>query len=175
MNRSIPWLRVLIEGVVIVGSILLAFGCQPQDQSQDRSPPIMCDIDRDSLHVELEAARALWRSNGGPDYLMETRGWTNVFPGAGPWVELTVRGDTIRSVAVLEVEGRVAFNNDPQAWYSVRDLFDSVESFITDADYVEVTFDDALGYPARVVIDLLSRMADDELSHFVRAVEVRRE
>ena len=26
MTRSIPWLRVFVEGVVIVGSILLAFG-----------------------------------------------------------------------------------------------------------------------------------------------------
>ena len=28
MNRQIPWLRVFVEGVVIVGSILLAFGIQ---------------------------------------------------------------------------------------------------------------------------------------------------
>ena len=28
MNRQIPWLRVFAEGVVIVGSILLAFGIQ---------------------------------------------------------------------------------------------------------------------------------------------------
>ena len=27
-NRTVPWLRVLVEGVVIVGSILLAFGLQ---------------------------------------------------------------------------------------------------------------------------------------------------
>ncbi len=26
MSRQVPWLRVLVEGVVIVGSILLAFG-----------------------------------------------------------------------------------------------------------------------------------------------------
>ena len=26
MTRQIPWLRVFVEGVVIVGSILLAFG-----------------------------------------------------------------------------------------------------------------------------------------------------
>ena len=28
MNRQVPWLRVFVEGVVIVGSILLAFGLQ---------------------------------------------------------------------------------------------------------------------------------------------------
>ncbi len=27
-TRSIPWLRIFVEGVVIVGSILLAFGVQ---------------------------------------------------------------------------------------------------------------------------------------------------
>ncbi len=26
LSRQIPWLRVFVEGVVIVGSILLAFG-----------------------------------------------------------------------------------------------------------------------------------------------------
>ena len=28
MNRQIPWLRVFVEGVVIVGSILMAFGIE---------------------------------------------------------------------------------------------------------------------------------------------------
>jgi len=29
-SRQIPWLRVLVEGVVIVGSILLAFGIEAE-------------------------------------------------------------------------------------------------------------------------------------------------
>ena len=38
MNRQIPWLRTLVEGVVIVGSILLAFGVQAWwDGRQERT------------------------------------------------------------------------------------------------------------------------------------------
>ncbi len=37
MNRQIPWLRVFVEGVVIVGSILLAFGIEAWwDERQER-------------------------------------------------------------------------------------------------------------------------------------------
>ena len=37
MKPQIPWLRVFVEGVVIVGSILLAFGIQAWwDESQER-------------------------------------------------------------------------------------------------------------------------------------------
>ncbi len=37
MKAQIPWLRVFVEGVVIVGSILLAFGLQAWwDESQER-------------------------------------------------------------------------------------------------------------------------------------------
>ena len=37
MKTQIPWLRVFVEGVVIVGSILLAFGIQAWwDDRQER-------------------------------------------------------------------------------------------------------------------------------------------
>ncbi len=38
MKPQIPWLRVFVEGVVIVGSILLAFGSEAWwDESQERA------------------------------------------------------------------------------------------------------------------------------------------
>ncbi len=38
MNRQVPWLRVFVEGVVIVASILLAFGIEAWwDGVQDRA------------------------------------------------------------------------------------------------------------------------------------------
>ena len=41
MKPQIPWLRVFVEGVVIVGSILLAFGLQEEPASWSRllAPP----------------------------------------------------------------------------------------------------------------------------------------
>ena len=41
MNRQVPWLRVFVEGVVIVGSILMAFGLQAWwDERQERAEEI---------------------------------------------------------------------------------------------------------------------------------------
>jgi hypothetical protein len=38
LTRQIPWLRVFVEGVVIVGSILLALGLQAWwDPAQERA------------------------------------------------------------------------------------------------------------------------------------------
>ena len=36
-TRSIPWLRVFVEGAVIVGSILLAFGIDAAWEGQPRT------------------------------------------------------------------------------------------------------------------------------------------
>ncbi len=38
MTRQIRWLRVLVEGVVIVGSILLAFGIQAWWDGRQKQP-----------------------------------------------------------------------------------------------------------------------------------------
>ncbi len=39
MTRQIPWLRVFVEGVVIVGSILLAFGIESSPSSYHAALP----------------------------------------------------------------------------------------------------------------------------------------
>jgi len=73
MNRQVPWLRVFVEGVVIVASILLAFGIEAwwggQQQAEDRSELLSTmlesvQLNRASLEDNIqrsEAAQALTR------------------------------------------------------------------------------------------------------------------
>ncbi len=61
MKPQIPWLRVFVEGVVIVGSILLAFGIQAwwderQERGEERGEEQQLLINI-NLHEELGRAR----------------------------------------------------------------------------------------------------------------------
>ena len=61
MTRSIPWLRVFIEGVVIVGSILLAFGTESNSDSPDFRTPAYLEAMEDQVGGPLDGARHLSR------------------------------------------------------------------------------------------------------------------
>ncbi len=59
MTRQIPWLRVFVEGVVIVGSILLAFGLQAwwegvQERTEEREiiERLISDVQADIQGIE---------------------------------------------------------------------------------------------------------------------------
>jgi len=63
MTRQIPWLRVFVEGVVIVGSILLAFGLQAWwegrgEAETQRTVLSALRSDFDSVAVDLERVRS---------------------------------------------------------------------------------------------------------------------
>ena len=56
MNRQVPWLRVFVEGVVIVASILLAFGIEAWwDGVQERAEE---QLTLRALRVEFLEAKA---------------------------------------------------------------------------------------------------------------------
>ena len=54
-TRSIPWLRVLIEGVVIVGSILLAFGIDTWWEGRQERSQVRAELE--ALAAEVAEAR----------------------------------------------------------------------------------------------------------------------
>ena len=56
VSRRLPWLRILAEGVVIVGSILLAFGIQAWWDGRQESERIREHLS--SIASEIESARA---------------------------------------------------------------------------------------------------------------------
>jgi len=60
LTRQIPWLRVFVEGVVIVGSILLAFGIQAwwderQERAEERQALQALSGDFEAADSDLEA------------------------------------------------------------------------------------------------------------------------
>ncbi len=61
MKPQIPWLRVLVEGVVIVGSILLAFGIDAVQGAAGQVPPVLqspelCSDNPDAAVVTFDDA-----------------------------------------------------------------------------------------------------------------------
>jgi len=64
LNRRIPWLHVFVEGVVIVGSILLAFGIEAgwdRYQAGQEERVILTDLQRD-FQVTLDDLTDVWLS-----------------------------------------------------------------------------------------------------------------
>ena len=67
MNRQVPWLRVFVEGVVIVGSILMAFGIEAWwEQRSEKTlelevlEGLATDFERHVTALESERERADW-------------------------------------------------------------------------------------------------------------------
>ena len=62
MKPQIPWLRVFIEGVVIVGSILLALGLESWSQDrQERASELEALTRLDAEFAEVDQVMAQWR------------------------------------------------------------------------------------------------------------------
>ncbi len=55
-------------------------------------------------------------------------------------------------------------NSDEYSFKTVNGMFDSIETAITDADQVTVSYHPELGYPQSVIIDWQYFMVDDEIS-----------
>ncbi len=71
MTRQVPWLRVFVEGVVIVGSILLAFGIdaaweERQEREEERAliQEIRTTLSEDLEGVTQEADTMIWVNEG---------------------------------------------------------------------------------------------------------------
>ena len=95
VTRQIPWLRVFVEGVVIVGFILLAFGIEAQateGQEQPDGEGRYVLTARDKATGEVLAELPLpGRAIGAPmTYMVERT----------QYIALTVRGNPPRLVAL---------------------------------------------------------------------------
>ena len=83
MSKQIPWLRVFVEGVVIVGSILLAFGIQAWwDESQERAEEQRVLL---SLLTEFSAkAEALDMAAGNHEWVLAAAAELLIHTGPNP-------------------------------------------------------------------------------------------
>ena len=71
MSEQIPWRRVFVEGVVIVGSILLAFGIQAWwDGLQEREEEREVLIGLEAEFVDLQARPADVKARGSSRHLI---------------------------------------------------------------------------------------------------------
>jgi hypothetical protein len=117
----------------------------------------------------LQEARALWASAGGDDYAYTiSRSCFCPPESTGPF-EVTVRDGRIARAT----RAGSAVDAGQLALPTVEELFDQIaEAQRTGAAEVRVSYDDRLGYPAEIWIDVDRMMADEEVGYTVSEVVV---
>ena len=134
-----------------------------------------CSIFKAEEENDLDAAMALWEDEGFVKYSMRY-GYSG-FPGA---LEATVHVEAGIVVAIEDVNAGdgtlsdsvlVAWNITVSNFESVEGLFGIIADGIKNgADFLEVTYDDSLGYPESIQIDTCSDCKDSGISYHVNDV-----
>lgn len=124
---------------------------------------------REKAIDQYDVARAQWEATGIDSYRY-TYGYscfcaptTEEAAGPGEYV-VTVRNGVIES-AVQKSDGATLNPQQLESMKTVDELFDVLDEALIDdqADSVEVSYDEALGYPTDVAIDYYLAAADDEI------------
>jgi len=109
---------------------------------------------------EWEANQNRWRDAGMTSYGYEFR--RVCFCPNTNLVRITVIDGVI--TAVHDVDSGTDLDSSEFRFYeTVDDLFDIVRDALTNADSIEVTYDEKLGYPTQITIDFIANAIDDEL------------
>ena len=109
-----------------------------------------CSIFKSEEENDLDAAVALWEDEGYANYSMrlEISGWIGVRFAA------TVHIEAGRVVAFESDSLLAAWGIPLSSFKSVEELFDIVATAIKgEADFIDVTYHNSLGYPQSVFID----------------------
>lgn len=136
-----------IRSLCLSGLLALA-GCEAPTAPTDRE--------------QLDQARALWASQGGPSYSFEVSRACECLL-AGRRVLVTVEGGIVSAATYLDSKEPVetAFLS---YFRTVPDLFDLIEDALDrKAASLEVSYDASYGYPTQIDIDYSATIADDEL------------
>lgn len=83
MTQKIPWLRVFVEGVVIVGSILLAFGIEASwaERGETIWESAQLQLLRTEFEANLEHSELVGQGHSGAaDALTQIRDWADEVP-----------------------------------------------------------------------------------------------
>jgi hypothetical protein len=140
MNRSLP-------RSVLAASVLLLSACWPFSPSGDRD--------------DLEAAQRRWTDRGYTSY--EFRVQRSCFCAPTATAPLIVRVQNGQPGSIVHAETGEPVTPLPGMALTVDALFGVVDDALhRDAAGVEVTYDDALGYPRQIAIDYDQRIADEE-------------
>ena len=141
-TRQIPWLRVFVESVVIVGSILLAFGIQAwwdgvqegEEVRQDLvsvSLELMENRERIMFHVDLmdrmasagKAVVELMESDPAVTNMQDTLAWLGTNPAA-------TLDASFGALEALIASGRLSLVADPDVRLRLAGLRDKIEDAI---------------------------------------------
>jgi hypothetical protein len=119
---------------------------------------------------ELDDMRQLWSEAGSEDYAITVQ--KSCFcPDADPIRVEVVAGEVVSATRrPIDGEDLVLMAAD---WFTVEGLFAVAEEAIRDADEVEITYDETVGYPSAIGIDWITQAIDDEASYFAADLELR--
>ena len=119
----------------------------------------------DGPRAELDQARALWEDFEPSNYTYSVRRLCFCAPDAIGPVRVVVQDGVVSSAAYVATGDTVA-TTFRDLFPAVEGLFDVLENaYDTEADGVEVTFDDDTGVPTQFFIDFIEMAADDELGY----------
>lgn len=117
--------------------------------------------------AELEIAAARWESRGGPDYAFVLDRTCECLV-TGP-VRLTVQDGEVFGAEALEGSSAPGTRPDPEQFPSIDELFEQLRAAAAARPVrFEVAYDEALGYPRSVDVDISAQIADEELQMELR-------
>ncbi len=138
-------------------------GCPAPAETEPIEPPVLPGGPAAIRSPELDAAMARWEAAELDGYSMTLRRicFCPTPDYTGPFTVAVRDGE----VASVTLDGTAV---PAERGMSVEDLFDLLEdAYAREAEVVEVTFDEALGYPTAINIDYSSMMADEEIAYGV--------
>jgi len=135
-----------------------------------------CADPHDMLREDLAVARAAWQSHGIDSYDIRQE-WLCECLGPYAWVA-HVRGGQVESITLVDIQDLTGEWTDTlaaraieRAW-TVEEGFAQVEQWIGEAEKVEVSYHESLGYPTVVFIDIVSPIVDEEIYHRLGDLQV---
>jgi len=114
-----------------------------------------------AARAAFEAARQRFAALGAHSYDYNYQRFCFCFDP--PDVDIQVRADTIVSIRDAQSGLEVA-PQDPNAYLTIPQLFDYIDSALRTADVINVTYDEQTGVPRSLSIDFQEEAVDDEIS-----------
>jgi hypothetical protein len=152
--------------MIAVLSATLA-SCAASNTTTDPTDPFEPD-DRPATSAAFDSARQRWNAVGITSYQYQYRRICFCAPPATARVRVTVRGDRVVEVVLVESGQSV----DPDGYPTIDEIFGQIgEALSNDADIVEVSYDSALAYPVDVYLDPSTGLADEEQRLEIRAFQ----
>jgi ABC-type glycerol-3-phosphate transport system substrate-binding protein len=165
--------KLLATSIFLFAALLVACGTSA---NADDSTAVPTEIPNpnslDDPQDALDAAHALWASQGGDDYDMTFNWQCFCVVDYVQRVDLEVRGGSVSGAAGTD-SGVMLTSEQLAQFRTVPELFDFIQDAIDqDAAEIRVTYASA-GYPSEVWIDYDTGVADEERGFFVHSLTVR--